>query len=125
MATVKAVSPIHLERKVVVQTVLTGLATAALAVLNGLNGSDLLAGLPAWAQSLVIFVAPTAISFLGGYLAKHSLRGDLDELAKEVGLTPATVQNYFPAAPPEVTTVQEDASGEVTIPLERDTQDVE
>lgn len=110
-----AASPIHLERKVVVQTVLTLLAMGAVAVLNGLNGSELLGSLPAYVQSIVLLVGPTAVTFLGGYIAKHSLRADLEELGKDAGLTPAVE--------PVVETVQTDFTPEVSIPLEQDTLD--
>lgn len=73
--------PVHLERKVVVGSLLTLAASAAIAVLNGLNGSQLLVGLPSWAQSLVVVAGPTVLSFLGQYVTKHTARPDLEPAA--------------------------------------------
>lgn len=79
--------PLHVEKKVVTQTVLTLLATGAIAVLNGLNGSQVLSNLnlPSWSQGLLITLVPTVLTALGGYVTKHSARADLDDTFDDGG----------------------------------------
>lgn len=50
---------------------------ALLAVLNGTTDTDLVSGLPDWIEAFVAPAVPGAASFLAGYLAKHTRRGDL------------------------------------------------
>lgn len=69
--------PVHLERKTIVGSLLTLLATGAIAVLNGLNGSALLQSVPAWAQGLIVTLVPTLVVFLGQYVTSHTERPDL------------------------------------------------
>ncbi|WP_333771552.1 holin [Streptomyces sp. IBSBF 2435] len=60
----------------------TGAAAAfgiGAAVLNDVAADHtLLGGTPAWAQALVLVVAPPLATFLAGYSAKHTPRPDLD-----------------------------------------------
>lgn len=74
-------APVHVEKKVVTGTLVTLLAGAAIAVLNGVNGSQTLSSLdvPAWAQGMLLTVIPAALQFLGSYVTKHSVRPDLDD----------------------------------------------
>lgn len=81
--TAKVTQPVHIEKKVVVGTALGLLASVGVEVLRD---EHLLSSLPANAQPFVRVLAAPTLAFLGGYLAKHSLRSDLTELASEAGL---------------------------------------
>lgn len=69
--------PVHLERKVIVGSLLTLLASGAIAILNGLNGSALLSSVPPWAQGLLVTLVPVLVTFLGQYATPHTVRDDL------------------------------------------------
>lgn len=63
------------ETKVLVATAITGLAGLGGAMLNAFVGSSALLGsLPAWAQFLVVVLAPPLATFLAGYAAPHTPR---------------------------------------------------
>lgn len=64
------------EAKVKAATVATFLAGLAIAVLNAVVADNSLLGpLPSWAQAPVLALVPSALAFLAGYQARHTLRG--------------------------------------------------
>lgn len=63
----------RVEAKVKAASIVTLLASAAIALLNALVGdSQLLGGLPPWLQFLVVTVVPPLLTFLAGWLARHT-----------------------------------------------------
>lgn len=63
------------EKKVTAATLGTFVCSAIVAVLNALVGNEqLLGSLPGWLQTIVIAFGPTIVTFLSGYLAKHTPR---------------------------------------------------
>lgn len=62
------------ETKVKASTVGAFLASVGVAVLNGINDYNLLAGLPPVLQSLLIVIIPALVTFLAGYQAPHTHR---------------------------------------------------
>lgn len=63
------------ENKVKWATIMAFLASLALALLNALLGdSELMGGLPAWLQFVLVAGAPTSVTFLGGYESAHTPR---------------------------------------------------
>lgn len=62
------------ETKVTAATLASFLASVLVAILNGVNDYNLLAGLPAVVQTLLVLVIPALITFLGGYIAPHTNR---------------------------------------------------
>lgn len=69
--------PVHVERKVITGSIVALLVGGAVAVLNGLNGSQLVSALPPWAQALVTVLVPPAVSFLAQYATPHTVRADI------------------------------------------------
>jgi len=68
-------TPRRVETKVTVATVVTGLAGLGGAMLNTFVGNSALLGvLPAWAQFLIITLAPAIVTFLTAYAAPHTSR---------------------------------------------------
>jgi hypothetical protein len=65
-----------IEAKVWASTAATFAVSLVLAVLNAVQDDHALLGsTPAALQAVIIAVLPTAITFLGGYYAKHTPRG--------------------------------------------------
>lgn len=63
------------ETKVKAATAATFVVSIVLVVLNSVVAdSTLLKPLPSWAQALSIAIAPAAVTFLSGWLAKHTPR---------------------------------------------------
>jgi hypothetical protein len=63
------------EKKVTAATVGTFASSAVVAVLNAwVADATLLGSLPGWLQMLVIALGPTGVTFVSGYLAKHTPR---------------------------------------------------
>jgi len=68
------------ETKVKVATIATYLGLVALlAVLNAVAEANLIAGLPDVVEVFVAPLLPTAITFVAGYIAKHTHRPDLGQ----------------------------------------------
>lgn len=64
-----------IEAKVKSATTATFLVSLVIAVLNSLAANDSLLGpLPVWLQPIIIALAPTAITFLASWQAKHTPR---------------------------------------------------
>ncbi len=75
-----------IEAKVKASTAATFGASVAIAALNQTAGDDALMGsLPPWAQTLVLLVVPSLVTFLSGWKARHTPRPDLSD-------TPPAVQ---------------------------------
>jgi hypothetical protein len=69
-----------IEIKVKVATVATYLGSlAALAVLNGITSTNLVAGLPDVIEVFVAPLIPAAITLVSGYVARHTPRPDLGQ----------------------------------------------
>jgi len=63
------------EAKVIAATCMSTGVGVAVAVLNDVEADhQMLGGLPAWAQALVLVVVPPVATFLAGYQAKHTPR---------------------------------------------------
>ncbi len=63
------------EAKVKSATTATFLVSLLIAVLNAVVADDALLGpLPPWLQAVVIAAAPTAVTFLSGWAARHTPR---------------------------------------------------
>lgn len=77
--------PVHVERKVITGSIVALLVGGAVAVLNGLNGSQLLAALPPWAQALAAVLVPPAVSFLAQYATPHTVRADITPAVPQSG----------------------------------------
>lgn len=68
-----------IELKVVAATAATFAVSILMAVLNLVQDNHALLGsLPSALQFVILAVIPTAVTFLGGYLAKHTPRGPAD-----------------------------------------------
>lgn len=79
-----------IEAKVLASTVAAAAAGGGAAILNGVEADHTLLGsTPAWAQTLLLVVIPTLVTFLAGYKAKHTPRPDLGAPAVAV-VPPAT-----------------------------------
>jgi hypothetical protein len=64
-----------IEAKVIASTTATFAVSLVLAVLNAVQGNhDLLGSMPTALQTVILLIVPTAITFLGGYLARHTPR---------------------------------------------------
>lgn len=50
---------------------------ALMGVLNGITDANLIAGLPDVVEAFVAPMIPTAITFLAGYVARHTPRRDI------------------------------------------------
>lgn len=62
---------IGISPKAILPTVVAGLVSIVIAVLNGVQANpDLLGALPTWLQSLLLLVVPPVIVFLSAYAAK-------------------------------------------------------
>ena len=77
------------EKKVTWAAIGTYLGGVALLAVCTAVGSDpgLISGLPDWLESLLLPLVPAAVSFLGGYTAKHTPRPDLAPGAADKGNT--------------------------------------
>lgn len=65
------------EFKVIAMTGVVAVAGTVGALLNALNSdSSLLGGMPTWAQSLILIVAPTGGAYLVGWSTKHTPRSE-------------------------------------------------
>lgn len=74
-AAAAAVTTWKIELKVIVSTVVTFVASLVVALLNLLQAHhELLGSTPSALQFVILAVIPTAVTFLGGYLAKHTPR---------------------------------------------------
>ena len=63
------------ESKVKWASVLAFAAGIVVAILNAVQDSPgMLGSLPAWAQALILAIAPALVTFLGGYAAPHTSR---------------------------------------------------
>jgi hypothetical protein len=65
-----------IEAKVIASTAATFVVSLVLAVLNDIEDNHALLGtsLPTWSQSVIIAIIPTAITFVSGYLTRHTPR---------------------------------------------------
>lgn len=64
-----------IEAKVIASTAASAAAGIGIAVLNDVQADHTLLGAtPAWAQALILTVAPPVAAFLAGYQAKHTPR---------------------------------------------------
>lgn len=64
-----------IEAKVIAATAATFAVSLVLAVLNTVQAHhELLGSVPAVLQSVIIAVIPTAVTFLSGYLVRHTSR---------------------------------------------------
>lgn len=71
--------PGPIEKKVSMATLGAFASSAVVAVLNASVGDEqLLGSLSGWLQTIAIALGPTAVTFLGGYFAKHTPRMDED-----------------------------------------------
>jgi hypothetical protein len=67
-----------IEAKVIASTAAAAGFGIGAAVLNEIEADHaLLGGTPAWAQALVLVVAPPIVTYLAGYQARHTPRPDL------------------------------------------------
>ena len=67
----------RIESKVTVATIASLFAGVALAVLTAVQSDPtVISGLPPTAQFLIIAALPPVLTFLGGYAAPHTHRGD-------------------------------------------------
>ncbi len=65
-----------IEAKVVASTAATFAVSVAVSVLNAVQDNHALLGsTPGPLQTVILIVIPTAVTFLGGYYAKHTTRG--------------------------------------------------
>lgn len=68
-----------IEAKVVASTAAAFAVSLAVSILNAVQDNHALLGsTPAVLQTIILIVVPTVVTFLGGYLAKHSPRGPSD-----------------------------------------------
>lgn len=64
-----------IEAKVIASTAAAAACGAGVAILNDVEADhSMLGATPAWAQSLILLVAPPLVAFLAGYQAKHTPR---------------------------------------------------
>lgn len=64
-----------IETKVKAATAASFVVGIVVAVLNGVTAdASLLGPLPTWAQSVILALAPAAVTFLSGWQAKHTPR---------------------------------------------------
>jgi len=69
-----------IEAKVIASTIATFVVSLVLAILNDVQSNHALLGsLPTWSQSVIIAVIPTAITFVSGYLTRHTPRTDIGQ----------------------------------------------
>lgn len=74
------------EAKVTASTLVTFLASAAIAILNlAVADSTLLGNLPPVVQTILLALVPTALTFLGGYAAPHTSRTTLRNTGRHDG----------------------------------------
>lgn len=67
-----------IEAKVIASTVASAAVGGGIAILNDVEADHtLLGGTPAWAQALILVAAPTVITFLAGWQARHTARPDI------------------------------------------------
>jgi len=65
----------QIEAKVMSATFASFVASLLLAILNAtVASSQLMGGLPAWLQFLLVTFAPSLATFLSGYAAKHTAK---------------------------------------------------
>lgn len=70
-------APAPVEKKVTVATAGSYLGgVALLAVLNAISTIDLITALPPVAQVFIAPLIPTLVTFVGGYVARHTPRND-------------------------------------------------
>ncbi|MCX4786455.1 holin [Streptomyces sp. NBC_01221] len=68
-----------IEAKVKAASAATFLAGIAIAVLNAVAAdSSLLGPLPSWLQAPLLALVPTALTWLAGYQARHTVRDHVD-----------------------------------------------
>jgi hypothetical protein len=74
-----------IESKVKASTAATFGASVAIAVLNQAVADDSLMGsVPSWAQTGLLVVVPSLVTFLSGWKARHTPRPDLSDAAPAV-----------------------------------------
>lgn len=74
-----------IETKVKASTAATFGASVAIAVLNQAVADDSLMGsVPSWAQTGLLVVVPSLVTFLSGWKARHTHRPDLSNVAPAV-----------------------------------------
>jgi uncharacterized membrane protein len=79
MAVLSMISKLKVEAKVWAATAATFGVSILISVLNAVQADhDLLGPVPATDQTLILIIAPTVVTFLGGYLAKHTPRASTD-----------------------------------------------
>jgi hypothetical protein len=70
-------APAPVEKKVTAATFASYLGgVALLAILNGVADTNLITALPDVVEVFVAPLVPTAITFIGGYVARHTPRND-------------------------------------------------
>lgn len=69
--------PAPVEKKVTVATLASYLGgLALLAILNGVADTDLVASLPDAVEVFIAPMIPTAVTFIAGYVTRHTPRND-------------------------------------------------
>lgn len=63
----------RIEKKVKAATLGAFVSSAVIATLNAWMADDsLLGSMPGWAQTLIVALGPTAVTFLSGWAARHT-----------------------------------------------------
>ncbi|MFB7219330.1 holin [Streptomyces sp. NPDC056227] len=69
------------ETKVKAASAATFIVAVAVAVLNAVTAdSSLLGPLPSWLQAPLLALVPTAVTWLAGYQARHTVRDHVDPI---------------------------------------------
>lgn len=85
-----------IEKKTLVGSLTVLGVAAAIAVLNALQDSPMLGGLPAWAQFLIVTLGPPLLTFLTQYQTAHTPRNDMDaqKEAEKAGLITVPLERW-------------------------------